>query len=80
MIMSYPSLAQMRPGQAAFVRQLHLTGAIHQRLVDLGLVEGTHIACVHRSPSGDPSAYLFRGAVIALRQCDTRQIEVSEWG
>ena len=77
--MSFPSLAQMRPGQAAFVRRLHLSGAIHQRLVDLGLVEGTRVECVHRSPAGGPCAYLFRGTVIALRSCDSRKIEVSAW-
>ena len=35
--------------------------------MDLGLVRGTRVTCVTRSPAGDPGAYLIRGALIALR-------------
>ena len=37
------------------------------RLVELGLVPGTVVEALHRSPSGDPVAYRFRGVVVALR-------------
>ena len=70
------SLAQMRPGQAAHIKNLHLSGSIRQRVSDVGLVDGTRIECVHRSPAGDPAAYLFRGTIIALRQHDSQNIEV----
>ena len=36
-------------------------------MLDLGLVTGTEIEAVLRSPSGDPVAYHIRGAVIAFR-------------
>ncbi len=49
-------------------------GAMRRRMIDLGIVEGTKIECVGRSPSGDPSAYLVRGAVIAIRKRDARDI------
>ena len=45
-------------------------GAMSRRLQDMGLVRGTRVECLHRSPFGDPAAYLIRGAVIALRQED----------
>ena len=41
-----------------------------RRLTDLGLVRGTRVTCVLRSPAGDPRAYLIRGALIALRRAD----------
>ena len=72
----FPSLAELSPGCIAEVRQLHLSGAIRQRLLDLGLIEGTRVQCLRRSPAGDPTAYLIRVAVIALRGSDSRRIEV----
>lgn len=47
-----------------------------RRLLDLGLVEDTRIACVGRSPGGDPAAYLIRGAVIAIRDADCSRVLV----
>ncbi len=53
-----------------------LSGAMLQRLLDIGLVQNTAVECVGVSPSGDPTAYLIRGAVIALRNEDGRHIHV----
>ncbi|MBS7224831.1 MAG: ferrous iron transport protein A [Clostridiaceae bacterium] len=74
----FHSLAQIAPGHTVRVRKLHLSGAIRQRLLDLGLIEGTRVQCLNRSPAGDPTAYLIRGAVIALRGKDSSKIEVFE--
>ena len=46
-------------------------------LRDLGLIENTRVVCLGRSPMGDPSAYLIRGTVIALRRCDCCGIRVA---
>lgn len=73
---SITTLAEIVPGQSAQVKQLHLTGSIRHRLLDLGLIEGTRIECVCKSPAGDPMAYLIRGAVVALRRIDCQKIEV----
>lgn len=73
---AYHTLAQLAPGNAARVKDLHLTGSIRRRLLDLGMIEGTYVECVGLSPAGDPAAYLIRGAVIALRQADCCGIEV----
>ena len=50
--------------------------AIRRRLLDIGLVEGTDVSCLQKSPAGDPVAYLIRGAVIAIRSEDSSQIVV----
>ena len=51
-------------------------GAMRRRLLELGLVPGTRAECLLRAPSGSPAAYLVRGAVIALRQCDAARVEI----
>jgi ferrous iron transport protein A len=71
------SLNRVRPGERARVRALETAGAMRRRLLDIGLVEGTEVECVGRSPGGDPAAYLIRGAVIAIRDADAAGILVS---
>ena len=68
------SLKEMQPGQRAYVKKLLVSGSIRRRLLDIGLVEGTEIKCVGKSPAGDPSAFYIRGAVIAIRSEDSRNV------
>lgn len=69
-------LADLCPGQSAVVSQLCHTGGMRRRLLDIGLVENTVVECIGRSPAGDPSAYLIRGAVIAIRSQDSRLVQI----
>ena len=50
--------------------------ADRRRLFDLGILPGTKITAETRSPSGDPTAYKIRGALIALRQKQAEMIKV----
>ena len=55
-----------------------MSGNLKRRLLDLGIVKGTLITPVFKSPSMDPIAYEFRGSLIALRKEDSCLIEVKE--
>ena len=68
------SLCDISPGEKAAVKKLISGGSIRRRLLDIGLIEDTEIECLGRSPGGDPSAFLIRGAVIAIRSEDCRNI------
>ena len=70
------TLGALAIGEGGVVRGLGLDGAMRRRLLELGLVPGTRAECVLRAPAGSPAAYLVRGAVIALRQCDAACVEV----
>lgn len=69
-------LCALRVGDRGRVSHIGISGAFRRRLLDLGLVEGAEVECVGKSPMGDPSAYLIRGAVIALRSGDCRLISI----
>jgi DtxR family Mn-dependent transcriptional regulator len=71
-------LARLEQGQAATVVSLSpaIRGAERRRLMDLGLLPGTRILAELQSPSGDPTAYRLRGALIALRAEQARHIRV----
>lgn len=66
----YESLSQLKLGQSANVTGLsHLCrGAERRRFLDLGILPGTKIKAEMISPSGDPTAYRIRGALIGLRK------------
>ncbi|MCH5205079.1 MAG: ferrous iron transport protein A [Oscillospiraceae bacterium] len=63
-------------GKSAVVKSLSVHGALRRRLSDIGVVEGAAVKCVGRSPLGDPAAYMICGAVIAIRDCDSRGVSV----
>lgn len=68
------NLTNLQEGESAQVASLMNTGSIKRRLQDLGLVEGTRVECIQKSPFGDPVAYGIRGAVIALRTEDAQAV------
>ncbi len=63
-------LSSLQPGQEARVARFSpaFRGAERRRMLDLGIVPGTVVRAEMRSPSGDPTAYRVRGAMIALRK------------
>ena len=74
------SLANLQVGERARVASLLSRGSMSRRLQDIGLIEGTEVECVQKSPAGDPVAYRIRGALIALRSEDSSNILVASNG
>ena len=70
------ALDDLSEGQSAYVTELNSDNSLRRRLQDLGLIRDTCVTCLYRSPAGDPTAYLIRGAVIALRNRDASNIRV----
>jgi DtxR family transcriptional regulator, Mn-dependent transcriptional regulator len=72
-------LTHLPLGQSARVVSLAagLRGPERRRLLDLGLLPGTEVTAELRSPGGDPTAYRIRGAIIALRAEQARQVKVT---
>lgn len=70
------NLSAVRQGMTVSVTKLLADGSIRRRLLDIGLIEGTQVRCLYSSPSGDPTAYLVRGTVVALRREDSQHIRV----
>jgi len=70
------TLAEMKVGQRARVVRLLVEGLTRRRLLDLGLLPGTEVRAVIKSPFGNPTAYDIRGSVLALRKEDASKIVV----
>ena len=74
--MKQHTLTCLGEGQWAKVTDIKLEGGMRRRLQDLGLVQGTAVQCLQKSPWGDPVAFLIRGAAIALRTEDAQGVEI----
>ena len=62
----------------AIVTELKCNGAIRRRLLDLGIVKGTKIKSIFKSPAGDPTAFEIRGTILALRKEDASLIMIEQ--
>jgi len=69
-------LSKLNPGEKAKVVRIEYDGK--QRLFDLGIIEGTEIEALYKSPFGNPTAYLIRGTVFALRDDTAEKIVVEK--
>jgi len=70
----YIPLNVLPVGRTGRVKELRSFANTRWRMLDLGLIGGTIVEALRRSPSGDPVAYRIRGAVIALRSEEAAQI------
>lgn len=72
-------LAELKVGKKAKVLSVDANPNIKRRLQDIGLINGTTVECLYKSPLGDPKAFLIRGAVIALRYEDSSNILINDY-
>jgi DtxR family Mn-dependent transcriptional regulator len=75
----FEPLSALQPGQKAKVIGISAVcrGPQRRRMLDLGIVPGTVVEAELQNPSGDPTAYRVRGAMIALRREQAELIHVN---
>lgn len=71
-------LSELPLGETAEVVRIsaNCRGVERRRFMDLGILPGTAVTAEIRSPSGEPTAYRIRGALIALRPNQANHIYV----
>ncbi len=62
------SLRNAQLGSIVTVKELSSTGMLRERMLALGLTKGAKVEVIRKGPSGDPTVYKIRGAMIALRE------------
>ncbi len=70
------TLDKLNINKNATILNLNCNGDLRRRLLDLGLVNGTDIKAIFKSPMGNPIAYEVRGTTIALRKEDSKLIKI----
>lgn len=72
------SIASLKPGQSGVVTQVTATGALRQRLLDMGILPDTTIRVERSGPGGHPLWILCQGARLALRRAEASSVLVRE--
>ena len=73
------TMDNLEKGKKAIVVNIEIHSDMRRRMQDIGLTVSTVVECVGKSPLGDLSAFFIRGAVVAIRSEDSRQILVKEY-
>ena len=70
------TLSGMVPGDTGSVRDLSATGALGQRLMDLGFYPGARVRVVRTAPLVDPVEIELDGCHVSLRHEEADLVEV----
>lgn len=70
------TLDNLNINKIAKIENIYCENNIKRRMMDLGIVKGTKIKAILKSPSGNPKAYEVRGSVIAIRNEDAKMVEI----
>lgn len=71
-------LSDLLPGEDGVVRDLTASGALGQRLIDLGFYPGVGVTVVRNAPFIDPVEINLEGAHISLRHEEADCVEVEK--
>ena len=70
------SIATLKPGQSGIVTRITATGALRQRLLDMGILPETKVDVERSGPGGQPLWVRCQGARLALRRAEASGILV----
>ncbi len=75
--MEIKKLSQMMRGDRGIVATIRGHGNIQHRLVDMGVVKGSHIQVEKLAPLGDPMEVRVKGCILSLRMNEAAMIDVA---
>lgn len=70
------TLDELKPGQKATILRIEGDGPLAQRLMAMGLLEGSDISLTRRALGGDPVEVQVMGYALSLRREEARRVEV----
>ena len=69
-------LSEMREGASATVLKVGCNGALRLRILEMGILKGTHLYVEKYAPLKDPLELIVKGSHISLRVAEAAKIEV----
>lgn len=71
------TLADLRVGESGRVTTLDGPAVVVDRLLEMGLTQGTPVSVVRFAPLGDPMEVKVRGYLLSLRKVDARAVRLA---
>ncbi len=75
-----PTLDAIAPSHRCRVTNVRGGHAVSQRLMEMGLIEGSTIEVVRLAPLGDPMQVFLHGYNLSLRKTEASLVEVEQCG
>jgi Fe2+ transport system protein FeoA len=72
------TLDQLAPGQRGIVHSLLGDSMMHQRIQEMGVIEGSEVEVVRLAPLGDPIEISVCGYFLSLRKSEAALIKIDE--
>ncbi|HID61993.1 MAG TPA: ferrous iron transport protein A [Anaerolineae bacterium] len=69
-------LTELKPGERGRVVRVGGSGAIHRRILDMGVVSGAEIEVERVAPLGDPIEFKLLGYHLSLRKEEAQNVRV----
>ena len=69
-------LSEMREGDSATIVKIGGNGALRRRILEMGILKGSHIQVEKYAPLKDPLELIVKGIHISLRVEEAAQIQV----
>ena len=74
------ALSEAEVGKRYQVVNIKANGAVHQRMMDMGLVPGSRLWVIRYAPLGDPIEIRVRHFLMSLRKDEAKDVEVVDLG
>lgn len=71
------TLDELTPGQSGRIEKMSATGALGQRLLDLGVYPGVEVEVLRNAPLVDPVELEMDGFAVSIRHDEARLMEVT---
>ena len=72
------TLKDLKVGETAVVKRLHVEGPVKRRIMDMGLTKGVAVHLRKVAPLGDPMELTVRNYELSIRKADAEMVEVEE--
>jgi len=74
------TLKDVKVGERVKVAKVSGSGAMHRRIMDMGITKGIELLVRKVAPLGDPMEILVRGYSLSIRRADAKLINIERLG
>lgn len=68
------TLRELKVGETGVIAKVNTTGALKQRLMDMGIIKGAEVKIIKIAPLGDPIELEVSGYNLSIRKDDAQNI------
>ncbi|MDO4778235.1 MAG: FeoA family protein [Tissierellia bacterium] len=70
------TLASVKIGEIAKVKQIHGSSMLKRRIMDMGITKNVDVEVIKFAPLGDPIELKLRGYLLSIRKEEAEQVEI----